>query len=136
MGKKRRTTKARGAQRAPQIATAAPTAWRGLTPWHGELAGVLCLIALAIYFIAISWRKWPDPLVDFGRELYIPWRIANGEVLYRELGGHFGPLAQYFDGLLFKICGPGLMVLVTANLVIFAIILLTFYLLAPPPWRA
>ena len=75
-------------------------------------------------------------MVDFGRELYIPWRIANGEVLYRELGGHFGPLAQYFDGLLFKICGPGLMVLVTANLVIFAIILLTFYLIARRAWGA
>ncbi|MFL6569861.1 MAG: glycosyltransferase family 39 protein [Chthoniobacterales bacterium] len=107
-----------------------------MTPWHGELAGVLCLIALAIYFIAISWRKWPDPLVDFGRELYIPWRIANGEVLYRELGGHFGPLAQYFNGLLFKIFGPGLMVLVTANLIIFAIILLTFYLIARRAWGA
>src|SRR3954447_18420296 len=136
MGKKRRTTKARGGQRAPQIATVAPTAWRGLTPWHGELAGVLCLIALAIYFIAISWRKWPDPLVDFGRELYIPWRIANGEVLYRELGGHFGPLAQYLNGLLFKIFGLGLMVLVTANLIIFATIVVTFYWIARRAWGA
>ena len=40
-----------------------------------------------------SWRRWPDPLVDFGRELYVPWRINAGQVLYRDLASLFGPLS-------------------------------------------
>src|SRR4051812_29165629 len=133
MRKKRRTTKARQPQRPPEGSASARPAF---TSWHWEIAGILGLVALAIYFIAISWRKWPDPLIDFGRELYMPWRIANGEVLYRELGGNFGPLAQYLNGLLFKIFGPGLMVLVTANLIIFATIVVTFYWIARRAWDA
>jgi hypothetical protein len=26
----------------------------------------------------LSWNKWIDPLIDFGRELYIPWQISEG----------------------------------------------------------
>ena len=33
-------------------------------------------ILIAIAFIAMlawTWFGWPDPIVDFGRELYVPW---------------------------------------------------------------
>jgi hypothetical protein len=46
---------------------------------------------------ALSWHRWPDVLVDFGMPLYLPWRIFEGEVLYRDvmyLPG--GPLSNYF----------------------------------------
>jgi hypothetical protein len=39
-----------------------------------------------------SWMKWADLLVDFGRELYTPWRITQGQVLYRDIAA-FGPPA-------------------------------------------
>ena len=45
----------------------------------------------------MSWRKWPDPLIDFGRELYLPWRLANGAVLYRDVDDFYGPLSQYLN---------------------------------------
>ena len=32
----------------------------------------------------ISWGKWPDPLIDFGRELYLPWRTTQGAVLFKD----------------------------------------------------
>src|SRR5215831_10677178 len=59
------------------------------------------LAGLVIYFLAVSWRKWPDPLIDFGRELYLPWRLANGALLYRDADDYFGPLSQYLNAGLF-----------------------------------
>ncbi len=76
------------------------------------------MVALAFVFAAaISWRRWPDLLVDFGGQLYIPWRLANGAVLYRDLF-YFagGPLSQYFNALLFKIFGTSFLTLIVANL--------------------
>src|SRR5450755_3863178 len=100
-----------------------------------EAFGIAVLILLLAFFLSSSWRKWPDPLIDFGRELYLPWRISHGALLYRDIEGHYGPLSQYFNGALFAIFGPGLMVLVTANLVIFVGILAFLYLLCRRAWR-
>ncbi len=101
-----------------------PIEWLGLT----GLAG------LAAFFLATSWRKWPDPLTDFGRELYLPWRLANGAVLYRDVDDLYGPFSQYFNAALFKCFGAGLMVLVTANLAIFAAISVIIYSLCRRAW--
>jgi hypothetical protein len=100
----------------------------------GEIAGLVILTALAVASLAVSWRKWPDPLIDFGRELYTPWRLANGAVLYRDVDAFYGPLSQYFNALLFALFQPGLMVLVAANLVVFTAIVALLYLLCRRAW--
>jgi hypothetical protein len=92
--------------------------------WAG-LALVGCVFALAA---ALSWRRWPDVLVDFGMQLYLPWRISEGDVLYRDvmyLTG--GPLSQYFNALLFKIFGVSFRTLIFANLAITAGMLVLVY---------
>jgi hypothetical protein len=104
--------------------------------WWGECIGLAALVALALFFVATSWRKWPDSLIDFGRELYLPWRLANGAVLYRDVNHFFGPFSECFNAVLFKFFGPGLMVLVTANLAIFAAILVVIYSLCRRAWGA
>ena len=104
-------------------------------PAHPALHLAL-LAALSGWQLVISWRCWPDPVVDFGRELYIPWRLAEGAVLYRDVEDFYGPLSQYFNAILFRIFGPGLMVLVTANLVIFAAIVTLLYFLVRRAWGA
>jgi hypothetical protein len=89
----------------------------------------LALVALAFVFAAaISWRRWPDLIVDFGGQLYIPWRLANGAVLYRDIF-YFagGPLSQYFNALLFKIFGTSFLTLILANLTLVAATLLLIY---------
>jgi hypothetical protein len=103
--------------------------------WLEPLA-VIGLAGLAGYFLATSWRKWPDPLVDFGCELYVPWRLANGAVLYRDVDYFYGPLSQYLNAGLFRLFGPGLMVLVAANLLIFAAIIASIYFLIRRAWGA
>ena len=78
----------------------------------------LALVALAFVLSAVvSWRRWPDLLVDFGGQLYIPWRLAHGAVLYRDVY-YFagGPFSQYFNALLFKFFGTSFFTLIVANL--------------------
>ena len=104
--------------RRPQIFEWSRSKWAGLV-----LVG--CVFALAA---ALSWRRWPDILVDFGIQLYLPWRISQGDVLYRDmmyLTG--GPLSQYFNALLFKIFGVSFRTLVFANLTITAGMLVLVY---------
>lgn len=52
-----------------------------------------------------TWLTWPDDLVDFSRELYLPWRVSCGDVLYRDLAYDFGPLSVYANAALFAILG-------------------------------
>ena len=81
-----------------------------------------------VFAAAISWRRWPDLIVDFGGQLYMPWRLANGAVLYRDLF-YFagGPLSQYFNALLFKIFGPAFLTLMVANLTLVVATLILIY---------
>src|SRR3954465_2158812 len=89
------------------------------------------LIIVAVTFVvaaALTWRKWPDCLVDFGLQLYLPWKISTGSVLYRDvmyLTG--GPLSQHFDALLFKVFGVSLLTLMISNLTIAAGLVVLIY---------
>ena len=93
-----------------------PRLWRSLLLYAG-------LLVLAGPFLAVSWRSWPDEIVDSGRELYTAWRLSRGEHLYRDIDCVYGPLAQTWNGWLFRRFGPGLMTLVASNLVVFALLL-------------
>ncbi|MDB6026829.1 MAG: hypothetical protein JWM68_3052, partial [Verrucomicrobiales bacterium] len=82
--------------------------WLGLIP-----------AALAFFVMAgISWRKWPDPIIDFGGQLYIPWQLSTGSVLYRDVMYLPGPLSQYYHALLFKIFGVSLSTILVSNFVV------------------
>jgi hypothetical protein len=89
----------------------------------------LALVTLAfVSGAALTWRKWPDLINDFGIQLYIPWRLANGAVLYRDLfylAG--GPLSQYYHAALFKMFGASFLTLIVSNLAIVAVMLLLIY---------
>jgi 4-amino-4-deoxy-L-arabinose transferase-like glycosyltransferase len=80
---------------------------------------------LAAVFVALaawSWRRWPDLLVDFGQQLYIPWRLAAGEHLHEEITLLHGPLSQYLNALWFTLFGPSFTVLIIVNLAILALL--------------
>lgn len=82
-----------------------------------DLVGFLALSAL---LLALTWGRWPDMLSDFGRELYIPWQLAAGKVLYRDLFYLNGPLSPYYHALLFRVFGASLLALVLSNLAVLA----------------
>ena len=58
---------------------------RGLAWLNSKWAGLAPVAVAFVVAAAFSWRKWPDVLIDFGMQLYIPWRIDHGAVLYRDL---------------------------------------------------
>jgi hypothetical protein len=104
-----------------------PTDWAALgRTWYPLAAMVPTAIAVLIW----SWGTWPDPLVDFGRELYVPWRITEGEVLYRDIEHVYGPVSPYLNAFWLWLQGASLTSLVIGNiLVLAALVALLFYLL-------
>jgi len=91
------------------------------------LLGPIIIIVSAVFMIFVSWAKWPDILIDFGRELYVPWMLSNGHVLYTDIAYFNGPLSPYFNTLLFKIFGVSLMTLAVANIVLIAFLAFLMY---------
>jgi 4-amino-4-deoxy-L-arabinose transferase-like glycosyltransferase len=104
---------ARGArgERTKRTATRAETT---ALSWAGPIAIGVAFVAMLTW----SWRKWPDVLVDFGRELYVPWQLAQGKRLYSEVAYFLGPLSPHFNALWFRLFGPGLMTLALCNIVL------------------
>jgi hypothetical protein len=84
-------------------------------------AGPLFLVAVGAAMLAWTWRGWSDPLVDFGRELYVPWRLSEGDGLYTDVAWFNGPLSQYGNAMLFRVFGPGLMVLAMGNAIVLGV---------------
>jgi hypothetical protein len=91
-------------------------------PWWLDWLPAPLLAAVFVALTMWSWLKWPDPLVDFGQQLYVPWRLAAGERLYRDIAVLNGPLSQYFNAVWFYLFGPSLLLLSAVNLAILAAI--------------
>jgi 4-amino-4-deoxy-L-arabinose transferase-like glycosyltransferase len=86
--------------------------------------------SLALVFASLtawSWRKWADVFIDYGMDLYIPWQLSQGRRLYRDISWLHGPLAQYFNTLLFKLTGPSITTLIIADLAITALLTFVIY---------
>ncbi len=102
--------------------TAAPIEHPDPVQRFARVAGPVLVFAAAVSMLAWTWFKWPDPVVDFGRELYVPWQLSQGKVLYRDIAYFNGPLSPYFNTLVFLILGVSLRSLVLVNIVILAVI--------------
>ncbi len=79
----------------------------------------LGLVALGALWLALAcwrWALWGDLTVDCGREMYVPWAITQGKVLYRDIWYLYGPFGPYLNALLMKLFGPSLSVLYAAGL--------------------
>lgn len=87
----------------------------------GSIVGLFFILAVC------TWRRSGDLLVDYGRELYIAWRLSEGAVLYRDVHSLMGPAAAYANGMIFKFAGPSITTMLLADL---AILALTVILLA------
>ena len=83
--------------------------------WFGP--GLIAAAAAIMLFV--SWRKWPDLLIDFGQQLYLAWQMSEGRTLYEELICNYGPLAPYANAWAFEWFGASVMTLVGLNLGVF-----------------
>lgn len=77
---------------------------------------VLCGFWAALFLLTRD--RLTDPFIDYGRELYVAWRVSEGDVLYRDIMYFNGPLAPLLNGLLFHVFGVSIRVLQTWNAVL------------------
>lgn len=78
----------------------------------------------------VGWLRWAEIMVDFGREVYLPWQICAGKVLYRDLASYNGPFSPYFNAAMFHLFGTSIRTLVLVNLALLAVVtVLLFHLL-------
>ena len=92
-------------------------------------AVALLLLAYGLLLCA-TWQRWTQPLIDHGREMNLPARLAAGETLYRDVQFLYGPFAPYFNATLYRLFGIHLNVLHAAGALAGALILLLLYWLA------
>jgi hypothetical protein len=76
---------------------------------------LLTIYLLIVVMLLLSWRRWCEPIVDFGRELYVPWQLSAGKMLYRDIAYFNGPFSPYFNSIVFRMFGDSLMTLAIAN---------------------
>jgi 4-amino-4-deoxy-L-arabinose transferase-like glycosyltransferase len=95
-----------------------------------DLPWVILIAASFILGLALSWERWGNPLVDCGREMNQPLRLARGEMLYSEVRHIYGPLSPYVNAALYRIFGPSLDVLYANGIISAIIILAIVYWLA------
>jgi len=84
--------------------------------FSADRLGWIVLAATAAGMLFWTWGKWLDVQIDFGRELYIPWQLTEGKVLYRDLAYFNGPVSPYLNALWFTLFGVSLRTLVFCNL--------------------
>ncbi|MEE9607010.1 MAG: hypothetical protein V3U03_04665 [Myxococcota bacterium] len=94
-------------------------AGEGWLPARLGVAAVATAFGLLAWW---SWAKWTDVQIDFGNELYVPWQLSLGKVLYRDIAHRHGPLSAHLNALWFTCCGVSLRTLVYFNLAILAAI--------------
>lgn len=101
----------------------------------GRQANARALLLAGLAFFCLlqflrTFMRWPDPIVDFGRELYVPWQLAEGRALIRDVPYFQGPLSPWLNELWFRLFGVGVVTLAKVNLVIFlGIVFLLFDLI-------
>lgn len=101
---------------------------REACPSRLRAAGLASPAVATFGFLALfTWRRSGDFMIDFGRELYIPWRLSEGAVLYKDVDSLMGPAAAYINAVLFDLAGPSLSTLLVANLVVAAIAAFLIY---------
>jgi hypothetical protein len=69
------------------------------------LATILVLLLMVVCLVQLHWNRLGDPLGDQGKYLQAAARVANGDLLYRDVQWPYGPLPIYVLALLFRTFG-------------------------------
>src|SRR5579872_3081198 len=91
---------------------------------------LLLLAASFAFGLAASWQRWANPVIDGGREMNQPLRLADGETLYSDVGHIYGPLSPWLNAALYRVFGASLNVLYGDGIVSAIVILALVYHLA------
>lgn len=75
-----------------------------------EAAGIGFIALVAVVAVTQSWRQWLDPIVDAGRDLYIPEQLAEGARLYHDYRYNYPPAAPELLAAIVRVFGSSLRV--------------------------
>jgi len=95
--------------------------------WESQLGAPAILMTAFAFMSWASWRRWAELIIDLGQQLYVPWVISEGDILYRDVAYLHGSLPSLFHALVFKITGPGLFYIEMVNLALVAGLCLLIY---------
>lgn len=96
-----------------------------------ELALIVVLAALFVLTLHQSWAGWFEPIADTGRDLYIPEKIAQGEIkLYRDISYLYPPLAPHLIAAVVALFGSSFGVMIAIGIVTSGTIAILLYALA------
>ncbi len=91
----------------------------------------IVLLAIAfLYGLVVSWQRWGNPLIDTGREMNVPLRLASGETLYSDIRHIYGPLSPFLHAGLYRLFGPTLAILYADGIACAAIAIALVYWLS------
>jgi hypothetical protein len=79
--------------------------WIGMS--RADLLAGIVLLGVCGLWSGLTWGRLYDPIVDQGWQMQAAARVADGQVLYRELIWMYGPLPVYLLALLFRGLGTG-----------------------------
>lgn len=102
--------------------------WRSTSA--GDVWALLALFCLFGFFTWRSWLAWGHVSSDYGRSMYIPLRLLDGDVLYRDVRYPYGPLSPYLHAVGYWLWGPHLGVLYASGLVSTATALILLFSVA------
>jgi len=80
-------------------------------PTRADLWALALLSLLFMGLLARSWLAWGHITVDYGREMWVPLRLLEGDVLYRDVRYPYGPFSPYLHSLGYRLWAPHLGVL-------------------------
>ena len=82
----------------------------------GEILGFSLLSLMFLLLVPLFWGHQGHPIIDCGREAYIPSEILKGQVLYKDILILYGPLSFQINALLYAIFGQSLNTLYAAGM--------------------
>ncbi len=85
------------------------------------------VVAIAAVALAQSWNRWLDPIVDAGRDLYIPEQLRYGTKLYRDIVYFYPPLTPLLLALVTAVVGSSLSSYAAIGIVIAGLTMLLLY---------
>jgi hypothetical protein len=79
-----------------------PTTWKTLS--RGWVAAFVATFLLGLTYAVVLWHAFPAARADIGGDYaYVSWRMAHGEVLYRDLPGYQTPLLYLLGAALWHL---------------------------------
>ncbi len=119
--------------RALALGGARPAA-EGAAPAGRMWIDALALALIGASFAAWTWRRWGEPHIDYGGEVYTAWRLAEGDVLYRDVAYFTGPLSPYLNALVLRLTGGGIRALELFHLGLAAVTCVLIYRVLLHAW--